>query len=59
MGGNGTQMRASATRFGHSLPGKAAHKLFGYEVSKLTTKVARYLKRLQEDELLHGEVVNL
>ncbi|KAK4862899.1 hypothetical protein LT330_003032 [Penicillium expansum] len=41
------------------LPGKAAHEFFGYEVSKLTTKVARYLKRLQEDELLHGEVVNL
>ncbi|KAJ5605428.1 hypothetical protein N7510_008209 [Penicillium lagena] len=46
-------------RFGHSLPGKAAYKFFGYEVDVLTTKVEGYLERLQGDELLRGEFVEL
>jgi dihydroxyacetone synthase len=49
----------SVTRFGQSLPGKAAYKFFGYEIATLTTKVASYLERVQEDELLRGEFVDL
>jgi Transketolase len=60
---NGWERYADAgicmTRFGHSLPGKAAYKFFGYEISILTTKVVRYLERLREDELLRGEYVDL
>ncbi|KOS45945.1 hypothetical protein ACN38_g3129 [Penicillium nordicum] len=60
---NGWERYADAgicmTRFGHSLPGKAAYKFFGYEISTLTTKVVRYLERLREDELLRGEFVDL
>ncbi|KAG2413056.1 dihydroxyacetone synthase [Aspergillus terreus] len=46
-------------RFGHSLPGKAAYKFFGYEIGTMADKVARYLQRLGEDELLRGEFVDL
>lgn len=46
-------------RFGHSLPGKAAYKFFGYEVDVLTTKVVNYLERLRGDGLLRGEFVEL
>lgn len=46
-------------RFGHSLPGKAAYKYFGYEIGTLTTKVAGYLKQIQADECLRGEFVEL
>ncbi|KAJ5971495.1 uncharacterized protein N7479_001413 [Penicillium vulpinum] len=60
---NGWERYADAgicvTRFGHSLPGKAAYKFFGYDIATLTTKVARYLERIQEDELLRGEFVDL
>ncbi|KAJ5235805.1 hypothetical protein N7489_005896 [Penicillium chrysogenum] len=49
----------SVTRFGQSLPGKAAYKFFGYEIATLTTKVASYLERVHEDELLRGEFVDL
>ncbi|KAJ5503737.1 hypothetical protein N7463_006611 [Penicillium fimorum] len=60
---NGWERYADAgicvTRFGHSLPGKATYKFFGYDIDTLTTKVARYLERIQEDELLRGEFVDL
>lgn len=60
---NGWERYADAgicmTRFGHSLPGTAAYRYFGYEVATLTTKVAKYLERIQEDELLRGEFVDL
>ncbi|KAJ5206532.1 Transketolase C-terminal/Pyruvate-ferredoxin oxidoreductase domain II [Penicillium cf. griseofulvum] len=60
---NGWERYADAgicvTRFGHSLPGKAAYKFFGFDVDTLAAKVARYLERIQEDELLRGEFVDL
>lgn len=46
-------------RFGHSLPGKAAYKFFGYEIDVLTSKVAGYLDRVKSDEYLRGEFVEL
>lgn len=46
-------------RFGHSLPGKAAYKFFGYEIDTLTTKVAGYLDQLKSDQLLCHEFVEL
>ncbi|KAJ6025000.1 hypothetical protein N7540_005797 [Penicillium herquei] len=46
-------------RFGHSLPGKAAYKFFGYEIDTLTTKVAGYLDQLKGDEYLRNEFVEL
>ncbi|KAL5355501.1 Transketolase, thiamine diphosphate binding domain-containing protein [Aspergillus floccosus] len=46
-------------RFGHSLPGKAAYKFFGYEIGAMADKVTRYLQRLGEGELLRGEFVDL
>ncbi|KAJ5040820.1 hypothetical protein NUH16_011112 [Penicillium rubens] len=49
----------SVTRFGQSLPAKAVYKVFGYEIATLTTKVASYLERIQEDELLRGEFADL
>jgi dihydroxyacetone synthase len=60
---NGWERYADAgicmTRFGHSLPGKAAYKYFGYDVATLTVKVAKYLERIEEDELLRYEFVDL
>ncbi|GLI79168.1 hypothetical protein PoHVEF18_007496 [Penicillium ochrochloron] len=46
-------------RFGHSLPGKAAYKFFGYDIETLTGKVAGYLDQLKGDELLRNEFVEL
>ncbi|KAF3392751.1 Dihydroxyacetone synthase [Penicillium rolfsii] len=46
-------------RFGHSLPGKAAYKYFGYDIETLTGKVAGYLDQLKGDELLRNEFVEL
>jgi dihydroxyacetone synthase len=46
-------------RFGHSLPGKAAYKFFGYEVDVLVSKVVNYLSCIQSDELLRREFVDL
>ncbi|KAJ5369204.1 uncharacterized protein N7496_008964 [Penicillium cataractarum] len=46
-------------RFGHSLPGKAAYKYFGYDIDTLTSKVAGYLDQLKGDELLRTEFVEL
>lgn len=45
--------------FGHSLPGKAAYKLFGFDVPSLVGKVEGYLQKLREDPLLKGEYVDL
>lgn len=47
------------TQFGHSLPGKAAYKHFGYEAEPLATKVAGYLDQLKADEHLRNEFVEL
>ena len=49
----------SVNRFGHSLPGKAAYKFFGYDIDTLTTKVADYLEQIKVDELLRREFVEL
>lgn len=46
-------------RFGHSLPGKAAYKFFGYDIDTLTSKVAGYLDQLEGDELLRNEFIEL
>ncbi|CEJ61250.1 Putative Transketolase [Penicillium brasilianum] len=46
-------------RFGHSLPGKAAYKFFGYDIDTLTSKVAGYLDQLKGDELLRNEFIEL
>lgn len=46
-------------RFGHSLPGKAAYRFFGYEIGNLTNKVAGYLEQIRSDVLLRGEFVEL
>jgi dihydroxyacetone synthase len=46
-------------RFGHSLPGKAAYKFFGYEMHVLVSKIMKYLSCIQSDELLRREFVDL
>ncbi|KAF7114688.1 hypothetical protein CNMCM5793_009639 [Aspergillus hiratsukae] len=46
-------------RFGHSLPGKAAYKFFGYDVDVMTGKVGDYLEKLERDEFLRREFVDL
>ncbi|KAL4804748.1 Transketolase, thiamine diphosphate binding domain-containing protein [Aspergillus unguis] len=49
----------SVKRFGHSLPGKAAYKFFGFETGVMTDKVVSYLEQLKGDEALKGEFVDL
>lgn len=49
----------SLRRFGHSLPGKAAYKFFGFETGVMTGKVVGYLERVKADEALKGEFVDL
>ncbi|KAL4736285.1 Transketolase, thiamine diphosphate binding domain-containing protein [Aspergillus similis] len=49
----------SVKRFGHSLPGKAAYKFFGFDIGVMTEKVGDYLRRVKEDEALRGEFVDL
>ncbi|OJJ54497.1 hypothetical protein ASPSYDRAFT_49618 [Aspergillus sydowii CBS 593.65] len=49
----------SIKRFGHSLPGKAAYKFFGFETGVMTDKVGDYLERIKGDEALRGEFVDL
>lgn len=49
----------SVRRFGHSLPGKAAYKFFGYETGVLSAKVSAYLDRLKKGEALRSEFVDL
>lgn len=60
---NGWERYANAAicvkRFGHSLPGKAAYKFFGFEVSTMTSKIYEYLGRIRADELLRQEFVEL
>ncbi|KAF9890549.1 hypothetical protein FE257_005680 [Aspergillus nanangensis] len=60
---NGWERYATAAigirRFGHSLPGKAAYKFFGYETGTMTDKVAAYLAQIGQDELLRTEFVDL
>ncbi|KAF2711834.1 hypothetical protein K504DRAFT_428659 [Pleomassaria siparia CBS 279.74] len=60
---NGWERYANAaiclTRFGHSLPGKAAYKYFGFEVGSMTAKVAEYLERLKGDSILQHEFIEL
>ncbi|SPO06982.1 probable transketolase [Cephalotrichum gorgonifer] len=45
--------------FGHSLPGTAAYKYFGFDVDTLTERVKGYLGKIKEDELLRREFVEL
>jgi len=60
---NGWERYADAAccmkRFGHSLPGKAAYKYFGFDVPALTAKVESYLQQVRDDPLLKGEFVDL
>lgn len=60
---NGWERYADAAcclkRFGHSLPGKAAYKYFGFDVPALTEKVEKYLEMVRADPLLKGEFVDL
>ncbi|KAL4758882.1 transketolase family protein [Aspergillus foveolatus] len=49
----------SVRRFGHSLPGKAAYKFFGFDIGVMTGKVVDYLQRVKKDEALRGEFVDL
>jgi dihydroxyacetone synthase len=60
---NGWERYADAaiclTRFGHSLPGKAAYKYFGFEVSPMMAKVTKYLEDVKADSILQHEFVEL
>ncbi|KAL2859581.1 Transketolase, thiamine diphosphate binding domain-containing protein [Aspergillus pseudodeflectus] len=49
----------SIRRFGHSLPGKAAYKFFGFDIEGMSEKIAGYLKRREVEEELKGEFVDL
>lgn len=49
----------SMHRFGHSLPGKAAYRFFGYEINTMMGKVLDYLERVRRDEFLPGEYTDL
>jgi len=49
----------SMKTFGHSLPGPAAYKYFGFDVDSLARKVTGYLQKLKQDELLKHEFVEL
>lgn len=60
---NGWERYANAAlcvkRFGHSLPGKAAYKYFGFEVGPMTAKVSEYLENIKVDDILRHEFVEL
>lgn len=60
---NGWERYADAavcvTTFGHSLPGKAAYKFFGFDLDTLTGKVVKYLGDLEKDGLLRHEFMQL
>ncbi|PGH27449.1 transketolase [Polytolypa hystricis UAMH7299] len=47
------------SRFGHSLPGKAAYKYFGYDIGVMTEKIFKYLAQLKEEEILLHEFSEL
>jgi dihydroxyacetone synthase len=50
---------ACITRFGHSLPGTAAYKYFGFDADSLNTRIGQYLDKIAVDEVLRGEFVEL
>lgn len=60
---NGWERYADAAacikRFGHSLPGKAAYRYFGFDTPALVKKVEGYLQQLRDDPLLRAEFVDL
>jgi len=60
---NGWERYADAavclTRFGHSLPGKAAYKFFGFDAESLTKKIGNYYDSIMADEVLRREFVEL
>lgn len=60
---NGWERYANAAicvkRFGHSLPGKAAYKFFGFEVAPMTKKIGDYLDSIRQDDILRSEFVDL
>ncbi|KAJ0423563.1 Transketolase, thiamine diphosphate binding domain-containing protein [Aspergillus carlsbadensis] len=49
----------SIRRFGHSLPGKAAYKFFGFDVEEMAKRIVGYLERRGVEEELRGEFVDL
>ncbi|KAL3478173.1 Transketolase, thiamine diphosphate binding domain-containing protein [Aspergillus californicus] len=49
----------SIRRFGHSLPGKAAYKFFGFDIEGMTKKIGAYLEKRKVDEALKWEFVDL
>ncbi|KAK7955815.1 transketolase [Apiospora aurea] len=50
---------ACVTRFGHSLPGTAAYRYFGFDVGTLTERVLGYLEKIKGDEMLRREFVEI
>ncbi|KAK8043041.1 hypothetical protein PG994_013524 [Apiospora phragmitis] len=50
---------ACVTTFGHSLPGTAAYKYFGFDVETLTARVLGYLEKIEGDEMLRREFVEI
>ncbi|KAK8052411.1 hypothetical protein PG993_003796 [Apiospora rasikravindrae] len=50
---------ACVTRFGHSLPGTAAYRYFGFDVETLTGRVLGYLEKVRGDEMLRREFVEI
>ena len=42
-------------RFGHSLPGHAAYRYFGYDKTVITDKVMRYLGRVKVEGICRGD----
>ncbi|KAK8128872.1 transketolase [Apiospora sp. TS-2023a] len=46
---------ACVTRFGHSLPGKAAYEYFGFDVETLAKRVLKYLDLETNQELVRGD----
>ncbi|RFU81942.1 dihydroxyacetone synthase [Trichoderma arundinaceum] len=49
----------SVRRFGHSLPGPEAYKYFGFDVENIVSKVSDYLTKINQDEILKGEFIDL
>ena len=45
-------------RCGHDTLWSYLYNFFGYDIATLTIKVARYLNKIQEDELLRGAFVD-
>lgn len=50
---------ACVKTFGHSLPGTAAYRYFGFDVDTLTTRVLGYLQQIESDTLLRREFVEI